>query len=150
MSKLMPIELIARGVCIADGKLLMCHTKGARNTYLPGGHIECHESAKESLCREIKEELGKKAITGRFLGAVEHTFKRHGKRYCEINLLFDLKIKGIDPSENPCSCEDHIEFWWEPLKKIARSKLEPSVLRKVLMTWLGNDGVEAWASTWDE
>jgi 8-oxo-dGTP diphosphatase len=141
------IEIIARGVFIKKGKLLLCHTKGAQNTYLPGGHIECGESAKKSLSREIEEELGKKAKVGRFLGAVEHTYRRGGKRLCEINVLFDVSIAGISPSEDPESCEDYIEFWWVPLNKMSASRLEPSVLRKLLGSWVNSGGVERWAST---
>jgi 8-oxo-dGTP diphosphatase len=150
MSQEGQIELIVRGVCVRNGKLLLCHTKGARNTYLPGGHIECSESARDSLCREIKEEMGKKARAGRFVGVVEHTFKRRGQRYCEINLLFDLKVMDIDSSKNPSSCEEYIDFRWVPLKKLADSKLEPAVLRRVLALWLRNKGMGSWASTWEE
>jgi ADP-ribose pyrophosphatase YjhB (NUDIX family) len=141
------IEIIARGVCIKEGQLLLCHTKGARNTYLPGGHIECGESAKRSLSREIEEELGKNARVGRFLGVVEHTYRRGGKRLCEINVLFNVRIAGICPCENPSSCEDYIEFWWVPVGKISTSRLEPAVLRKLLGSWVDSDGVEQWAST---
>ena len=34
------IEIMARGVCVLDGALLLCHSAGADNTYLPGGHID--------------------------------------------------------------------------------------------------------------
>lgn len=144
------IEIIVRGVCVKNGKLLLCHTKGAHNTYLPGGHIECRESAKQSLGREIEEELGKKAKVGRFLGVIEHTFHCDKRRYCEINLLFDVKIMGIDSSTDPCSCEDYIEFWWTPMKKIADSKLEPSVLRRALVSWLKRKGIDPWGSTYKD
>jgi 8-oxo-dGTP diphosphatase len=141
------IEIIARGVCIKNGKLLLCHTKGARNTYLPGGHVECCESAKRSLGREIKEELGKNAKVGRLLGVVEHTYSKAGKRLCEINLLFNIRIAGISTRENPRSCEDYIEFWWVLLADISRSRLEPALLRRVLRSWLESRGVERWGST---
>jgi len=70
MSKPDLIEILARGVCVVDGRLLLCHTKGARNTYLPGGHVEFREKARETLRREVEEELGVKAKVGRFLGVV--------------------------------------------------------------------------------
>ena len=37
------IETIARGVCAADGKVLLCRAKGGNSTYLPGGHIDSPE-----------------------------------------------------------------------------------------------------------
>ena len=68
------IEILARGVLVQNGRVLLCHTKGAANTYLPGGHVEFKESARAALCREIKEEMGLDSTAGRFLGAVEHSF----------------------------------------------------------------------------
>ena len=52
------IETIARGVCVVDGRLLLCKAKGGRTTYLPGGHIEFGETGREALVREMREETG--------------------------------------------------------------------------------------------
>jgi len=140
MSKPDLIEILARGVCVVDGRLLLCHTKGARNTYLPGGHVEFREKARETLRREVEEELGVKAKVGRFLGVVEHSFMQKGERHCEINLIFELRIPGIDSSKAPDSLEAHISFRWVPIKRLCDSKIEPAVLRKVVASWLETTG----------
>ena len=130
------IEVIARGVFVKDGKLLLCHSKGADNTYLPGGHVEWGESAAVALCREIEEELGCRAVAGRFLGVSENSFFRKGERYCEINLVFEMNVKGLRSNRNPEACEDYIEFYWIPMKRLKASRMEPAALRKVLPLWL--------------
>ncbi len=92
------VEVIARGVCVIDGQLLLCHGKKAALTYLPGGHIEFRETARQALVREIKEEMGRDAEAGRFLGCCEHAFVQKGKPHAEINLVFELSIPSLTPN----------------------------------------------------
>jgi len=42
---------------IKDRKLLLAYSKNKKCFYLPGGKIDAIESARQALCREIKEEL---------------------------------------------------------------------------------------------
>ena len=86
------IETIARGVCVRDGKLLLCRAAGGSSTYLPGGHIEFGETGRQALVREVKEELGVESSTGQFLGVVENSFLQHGKPHAEINLVYELEL----------------------------------------------------------
>lgn len=142
------IEVLVRGMCIKNGKLLVCQSKGARNTYLPGGHVEWQEKAEESLRREIKEELGLKARVGEFLGAVEHTFVQKGKRHCEINVVFMVDIAGVKPEVDPEACERWIVFRWIPLSRLGAHSLEPWPLRKFVPAWVRNPaGPRRWGST---
>ena len=103
------IEVIARGVCVQDGKILLCRAKGGVTTYLPGGHIEFGETGRQALVREVKEELGVDAETGAFLGVVENAFQQHGKPHAEINLVYELKLPATTPAR---AQEDWIEFEW--------------------------------------
>ena len=135
MKKCMMIETLVRGVCVKRGQLLVCQSKGAANTYLPGGHVEFGERAADSLVREIREELGVKARTGGFLGAVEHTFRQKGERHCEINLVFAMEIPDLDPRNDPDACEDWITFRWIPVDRLGRHHLEPAPLRKLVPAW---------------
>lgn len=43
------IEVIARGVCVAGGKVLLCRPKAGGYTYLPGGHVEFGETSREAV-----------------------------------------------------------------------------------------------------
>lgn len=130
------IEILVRGVCVVQGQVLLCHSKGAGNTYLPGGHVEFREPARTALEREIVEELGCRARAGRFLGCVEHTFRQKGTWHAEINLLFELRIPGLTPAAPPPAREEWIEFQWAPLTRLRQARLEPAVLCKQLAGWL--------------
>jgi ADP-ribose pyrophosphatase YjhB (NUDIX family) len=120
------IETIARGVAIIDGEVLLCRAKGGRSSYLPGGHIEFGETAREALVREIREEMGVEATTGRFLGAVENSFMQHGKPHAEINLVFELKFATVPAAE---AKEDWIEFEWRRLEELGDANLLPEAFR---------------------
>lgn len=121
------IETIARGVCVRDGKLLLCRAKGGSTTYLPGGHIEFGETGRQALVREIREELGVEARAGAFLGAVENSFIQHGKPHAEINLVYAVEISEGELR----SQEDWIEFEWCDLGRLDSANLLPSNFRRL-------------------
>ncbi len=129
------IETIARGVCLREGRLLLCRAKSGATTYLPGGHIEFGETGRQALVREVKEELGLDAQTGRFLGVVENAFTQHGKPHAEINLVYELILP---PNAEIAAREDWIEFEWRPCDSL--DDLLPAAFRR-----LGTDAVSLFA-----
>ena len=124
------IETIARGVCVCEGKLLVCRAKGSETCYLPGGHIEFGEKGREALIREMKEETGLAATCGRFLGAVENSFMQHGKPHAEINLVYEMEVESVDVK----SQEDWIGFEWVALDQLADARLLPEAFQR-LSVW---------------
>lgn len=126
------IETIARGVAVADGRLLVCRARGSATCYLPGGHIEFGETGREALVREVREELGATASTGRFLGVIENNFLQHGKPHAEINLVYELTLDGVRPTDGVVpACEDWIEFEWIRLADLAKARLLPETLNRL-------------------
>ena len=121
------IETIARGVCVMDGKVLLCRAKGGKSSYLPGGHIEFGETGRQALVREVREELGVASEAGAFLGAAENSFMQHGKPHAEINLIYELKIDSADVK----SQEDWIEFEWCDLDRLDAANLLPASFRAI-------------------
>ena len=121
------IETIARGVCIVDGRLLLCKAKGGSTTYLPGGHIEFGESGRQALVREMQEETGLAAETGRFLGCLENSFLQHGKPHAEINLVYEMTVADLKVEAK----EDWIEFLWCPLAELESAQLLPAEFRRL-------------------
>ena len=125
------IETIARGVCILDGKVLLCYPKDRSYSYLPGGHIEFGETGREALVREMKEETGLDATAGDLLGVVESSFVQKGERHCEINLIYEMKVKvkGEGEQWNVPSCEDWICFDWVDCDKLDSANLLPPEMK---------------------
>ena len=118
------IETIARGVCVRDGKILLCRAKGGSTTYLPGGHIEFGETGRRALVREMAEETGLEVETGRFMGVVENSFLQHGKPHAEINLVYEMTLVDADAAVS--AKEDWIEFLWCPLSELEGARLLPA------------------------
>ena len=128
------IETIARGVCVADGKILLCFPKDRSYAYLPGGHIEFGETGRVALVREMKEETGLDATAGDLLGVVESSFVQKGERHCEINLIYEMKIRdqGSGNREQErgsglltASLEDWICFEWVDCDKLDSANILP-------------------------
>ena len=125
------IETIARGVCIRNGKVLLCLPKDRSYSYLPGGHIEFGETGREALVREMKEETGLDATAGDLLGVVESSFVQKGEKHCEINLIYRMGIRdwGLGIGEQVKSCEDWICFDWVDCDKIDPANLLPPEMK---------------------
>lgn len=125
------IETIARGVCVKDGKVLLCYPKSRSYAYLPGGHIEFGETGREALVREMKEETGLDATAGELLGVVESSFEQNGEKHCEINLIYEMKVEklGGGGQWNVSSCEDWICFDWVSCNEIDAANLLPPEMK---------------------
>ena len=125
------IETIARGVCVKNGKVLLCLPKDRSYSYLPGGHIEFGETGREALVREMKEETGLDATAGDLLGVVESSFVQKGEKHCEINLIYrmEVKVKGGGEQWNVSSCEDWICFDWVQCDRIDSVNLLPPEMK---------------------
>ena len=130
------IEILARGVCVKNGKILVCRNRKHGNVYLPGGHVDWGEDSKHALAREWREELGVPGQVGRFLGVVEQVYKARSGRTCEISLIFEVRCPKISVKQPPPSAEDHLEFEWVPLRDLRKSGLLPGTMADLVPAWL--------------
>ena len=130
------IETIARGVCLKDGKILLCYPKDRSYAYLPGGHIEFGETGRVALVREMKEETGLDATAGELLGVVESSFVQKGERHCEINLIYEMKIESKSEGEVVQRTVQSLESWicfdWVECDKIDSANLLPPEMKQYI------------------
>ena len=136
-------ELIARVVCVKDGKILLCRGRGGPHYFLPGGHVEYGEPALVALKREIKEELNAGLRNPVFIGAVENIFssERRGDTH-EISLLFTGEVIG-DGEGELTSAEPGLEFFWETMEDFPCVHFLPRAMQSALLLWL-KDGKIFW------
>lgn len=140
-------HLIARAVVLKGGYVLLAHQKGAANTFLPGGHIEMGESAPAALKREIFEELGLDSDVSGYLGALEADWEEEEIKHYEINHIFRVAIKAIEPNEPPVSREAHLEFFWSAIEDLSKNNLLPHPLIPLIKRLAEGDESIWWEST---
>lgn len=128
------IEVIARGVWIAGGRVLLCRNVAANFYYLPGGHVEPGESSSEALARELFEETGECPVVGRGIAVLESRFVQNGVRRHEINLVFHVEQSA--PVAPIASREPEIEFAWFDVPELLAADLRPIPLRMWLLNAL--------------
>lgn len=134
------LQICVRGVLLSGTKILVAHSKGSSNTFLPGGQIEPGERAEEALRRELKEELDLNITVQRYLGAIEQTFTENNQQHHGINHFFlmesDVNFELLK------SKEVHLEFFWIESGETEKMNLMPSPLQNLIAKLIkGNDEI---------
>ncbi len=62
---------------------------------LPGGFTDPGESAEESLCREVREELGLEIASMRYLCSSPNTYEYMGICYATVDLGFVCQVDNL-------------------------------------------------------
>lgn len=144
----------SRAVIVNRNHILLCKTVGLKQNFyfLPGGHIEHGESAKDAMIRELMEELGLEFKIQRFLGCLEYSFDpkiiQHAKCHThEYSLIFEISNDLLISYDQPLKqMEDHIEMNWIPLVNLNLIDLRPEPLKMLIPKWLNlnlNDAFES-------
>jgi len=99
------ISLIAAGIVLNEGNNKVLLIKRSDSMWgdawsIPGGHIEYGETVKESLIRELKEELNLNILDIKFLAYEEFTVPtKPNKQFLSINFIVIAKESIIPNKE---------------------------------------------------
>ena len=131
------------GVAIDDDRVLLEKVDGQDFWFLPGGRGELLEMSKETLKREMLEELNTKVKVGRLAWVVENFFTTYDVRaraemsYHELGFYFLMELPKNSPlrklDDFPGEDDGYKLTWkWHSVDNLANLQLHPAFLRKGL------------------
>jgi len=125
-------HVLARGIIIDDGYILVAKLKNGNNTFLPGGHLEFNENLKQALERELFEEIGIKGNIEEYIGCLEAKWMENNIYNQEINHIFI--VNGINKNMNIKSKENHLEIYWLKIcdDEMEKENLLPYSMREII------------------
>ncbi|MFW9949178.1 MAG: NUDIX hydrolase [Candidatus Thorarchaeota archaeon] len=123
------------GIALHDGMILLHRSAFDDFWALPGGRCELLENSKDTLEREMKEELEIEIIVNRLLFVVENFFKYKKVPYHELGIYYLMKIpKSHWPNNQNLSFtgrEGKIKliFKWFKIEKLPEIEVYPTFLK---------------------
>jgi ADP-ribose pyrophosphatase YjhB (NUDIX family) len=89
-------EIRARCVLLNGNLILATDGKSSspkdKLSYTPGGTVEFGENSRQTLVREIREELNARLTNVKYLGVVENIFRSKGRMYHEIAFVYSARF----------------------------------------------------------
>ena len=130
------LNIRAGGVIIHNNKLLTHKNINKDHYCLPGGRVEIGENSKETIKREIKEELGKEINIIGYIATIENFFKMEDKKYHEIYFLYKIEFqneedKNIDYIMHNLEGKEYLQYEWIDLDRIDEYNILPKCLKDI-------------------
>ena len=123
------------GVAIHNGKLLLHKTPTDNFWSLPGGRVDMFEFSKETLLREMLEEIGKTVEVGNLLWVAENFFEYNDIKHHEIGFYYQMQIPSLEDQEDFVVVEDTTEllFHWQDVHQIVKGSIYPEFITTDLL-----------------
>jgi len=131
-------SLRTAAVIMQDGYVLLHCSDQDDFWSLPGGRCELLESARDAICREMREELGTETRVERLLWVLENFFEHNGVACHELGLYFLIdpgpEFAHYAPDEPFEGTEENLRllFRWFPIDSLQEVRLYPTFLRNAL------------------
>ena len=131
------LNVRAAGVMIHNGKILVHKNTNSDHYALIGGRVEIGENSKDTVKREIKEELGKDIEVLGYVSTIENFFEMEGSKYHEIMFVYKIEFKNeedkkIEYTMKNVEENDYLQYEWIDLDRIDEYPLLPNVIKGVL------------------
>ena len=123
------------GVAVQNEKLLLHRTPTDNFWSLPGGRVDMFEFSRETLLREMLEEIGKTVQVGKLLWVVENFFEYNAIRHHEIGFYYQMEIPDLQNQDDFLVTEDDntLLFHWENIQEIDAESIYPAFITTDLL-----------------
>lgn len=131
------LNVRAAAVITHNNKILVHKDLMAGHYALLGGRIAIGEDSKQTVKREILEEMGKEIEIIEYLATIENFFPWNGRKTYEIQIVYkaefvDEKDKALQETIKNIEGESHIEYEWLDLNNIDEYLIKPQVVKEML------------------
>ncbi|QKG84887.1 NUDIX hydrolase [Kroppenstedtia pulmonis] len=126
------------GVALHQGRVLLHRLPGEAFWTMPGGRGELMEPTRETLAREMQEELGVQARVENLLWIVENFYHYEDREVHELAFYYRMFLPDEDSictTEGIFQREDDgapLLFQWHDIQRLEEIALYPSFLKKSL------------------
>ena len=121
---------------IKNDKILLCKCELDNFYFLPGGRVEFFESSKQTLQRELEEELKETCIIKNLIWLVEDLYVFRGKNFHEVSLYYktelpeNSKIHDQEKTFMAYEAQVKIFFKWFDIKSLLKINIHPDCLKE--------------------
>lgn len=131
------LNIRAAAVIIHNNKILIHKNVNEDHCTLPGGRIEIGESSKQTVIRELKEELGKETDIIGYIGTIENFFETNEKKYHELLFIHNVEFmndedKKINYTMHNIEGKEYLKYEWLDIDKIEEYNIVPKCLKNIL------------------
>ena len=131
------LNIRATAIIIHNNKLLVHQNKNDDYCALIGGRVKIGEDSKQTIKREIMEELGKEIEVEQYLTTIENFFQGDEIKYHEIMFVYkvefkDEKDKKIEYSLQNMEGDKDLIYNWVDLKEIESKDLRPTSIKEMI------------------
>lgn len=131
------LNVRASVIIIHNNKVLLHRNINSDHYALLGGRVEIGEDSKNTVKREVKEELGKDIEIEDYFATIENFFEIKDKKYHEIMFVYKAefandKDKLIEDTLKNIEGKDYLKYEWCDIDKIDEYNIKPIMVKKVL------------------
>ncbi len=137
------IQVVARGIAISNGNVLLSSRVNSDRWSIPGGRVEKDESISDALKREFLEECGVTITVERPLLTLENVFEKRGEHIQEVNVYFAISLPSLEVSAK----EHDAVFKWVPISSLSSFPLLPNKMRGIIKKISEGESLEPFLST---